>query len=258
MIPHILSACIVSCSMCASSTPSTMCSACRSALYCGRACQRQHWAAHRPVCAQLQATAAAATAAACSLDFLFDTAAPPCSAATQAARLELVRCMPCPSLTGPQAEPRSAFHARLKLVTALMPVCADSPTQVEVFGLLRAALATGRQVGGCDCIVALSVATHLAGCLFDCDRLEEAMALFRDTHARACAAHGELGQPTLITLLTLLRKLREVGGEALGERQARSLLAKVVGKPAPASATAREVTAAAIDTIDEMMKQMRQ
>jgi hypothetical protein len=44
------------------------CSGCKLAFYCQRSCQKQHWAAHKPVCKAVQArsAAAAATAAAAS------------------------------------------------------------------------------------------------------------------------------------------------------------------------------------------------
>jgi hypothetical protein len=41
---------------------SCVCGGCRVARYCSRACQRQHWKQHKPVCAALTATAAAAAA----------------------------------------------------------------------------------------------------------------------------------------------------------------------------------------------------
>jgi hypothetical protein len=39
---------------------SCICAGCRTARYCGRACQRQSWGKHKPVCKTLAAAAAAA------------------------------------------------------------------------------------------------------------------------------------------------------------------------------------------------------
>ncbi len=35
-----------------------VCAGCRTARYCGAACQRAHWAAHKPVCKVLKAALA--------------------------------------------------------------------------------------------------------------------------------------------------------------------------------------------------------
>lgn len=43
---------------------SCSCAGCRTARYCGRACQRQHWRQHKPVCQALAAAAAGTGAAA--------------------------------------------------------------------------------------------------------------------------------------------------------------------------------------------------
>ena len=46
------------CTACARADAGSLCSGCRFAAYCGAACQRAHWAAHKPICKAIAADVA--------------------------------------------------------------------------------------------------------------------------------------------------------------------------------------------------------
>ncbi len=188
--PTALTASLPVCSSCESVTPGFMCSHCRTALYCGRFCQRAHWAAHAPDCRSLSALSVHCLAS-CSLP-------------------------PSPSL------PVALYLASLLLYESLVPPCDAARVSCAQLGLsmlildsdpvkssflARAALATAREHDGCDSINALQVSSMLARCLVSHFLPDLGLALLLDTCTRQARALGWAHMHTLTSLRLFLHNL---------------------------------------------------
>jgi hypothetical protein len=238
MFPSNLASCIPTCSYCGSGTPLAMCSVCRAALYCNRACQRSSWPTHQFFCSQLQASASASALATSNT-----IALSPTWPDIQAARLQLTRSL-CPP-----SSPVRVMDAQVQLATC---VARTKAGMLEAASLLKAALATARELEGCNGATALRVSTALGSCHHSRGLLEDSFSLLDDTHTRLASKCGALDPATLAALLPLLDTLTALRRHSVAEPLARGLLARM-DVPFPPTASAEEVVKLASDTIKSLL-----
>ena len=146
-LPLTLLSSLPLCSFCSCPTPFFLCSHCRSALYCSRACQRAHYPFHRPHCTLLTILCAPASA-------LFSAPSLP------------------PSLATPHMQAAAGFLALCRAQPGdVNGVCASLwdlwgqgtiPDLLPAVLRLKAALAAARVLGGCDFSPALEASLLLA------------------------------------------------------------------------------------------------
>lgn len=223
---------MIACAFCGSTRPLTMCSACRTSLYCGRGCQRSHWPVHRARCAELVK----------------------CNASMQASSLS-------PSLT-PLTPDQQSYRGALALGLAADPISArsvmlaqwglarantrDPATRPDAFFMLAAALATARELYGCVHSVPLMISKALASCLLIQSRWDEGLLLLQDTHSGFSSVLGEYSPKALECLLMLLQQSTFIGLQGRFAPQAQRLL-EDVDEPIPPSA--HGIVALAIERI---------
>jgi hypothetical protein len=235
MHPFVLTSCMPACSCCGGTAPATMCSHCRQALYCGRACQRQDWLSHSAACSELSSASAAALAAFCT---------PPsssCDLDTHGARLHLALCLTAP------ADACSVMLAQL----ALSHLLKRGALFKEALTVMRPALATARELEGCNGSTALSTSVLLGSTHALTSLKREGVALLLDSHTRFVSRGGPLCRPALGTLVSLFQCMPYLPAchySAAASRARGALLA--LGVPLPPSASALDAVSLAFKEIE--------
>jgi hypothetical protein len=233
-LPLTLFSSLPHCSSCSSPTPAFMCSHCRSALYCTRACQRSHLAAHQTFCAQLSALCAPVFAFFCDP---LPTA--PLCAQRRLAQQFLASC-------------RGKVDTLISSYT-LGTMLEQSRTPVHATLQLKAALATARELGGCDFLPALLCSTTLARCMLLSGHHGPGLALILDTHTRLARTMGALSLTTLVALNCLLNA-QPFSQRMLSEAALRARAAlQGLGIPIPASASTLGMIELAVGAIDKFI-----